>query len=70
MHLSTTDRQARLEMLRTAEGFESIEKMLEAAAFDSEPPAICMNCGYTYEMEPIHGRGFANTAAPIPSSAH
>lgn len=39
-------------MLCTAEGLEGIEKMLEAATFDSVSPAICANCDDTCEMEP------------------
>ena len=58
MNLSETDRQAKLETLRAAEGFESIEKMLEAATFDSVSPAICTNCDYTCEMEPDQDRGY------------
>lgn len=57
MHLATADRQAKLEALRATKGFESIERMLEAATFDSASPAICTNCDYTCEMEPDQDRG-------------
>jgi hypothetical protein len=58
MNLSETDRQAKLEKLRAAEGFESVEAMLEAATFDGVSPAICTNCDYTCEMEPDQDRGW------------
>lgn len=61
MHLATTEKQAKLEALRSAEGFDSIEKMLEAATFDCVSPAICTQCDYTCEMEPDQDRGFCES---------
>ena len=57
MHLAKDERQAKLAALRDAEGFATIEAMLEAAAFDSVSPAICINCDCTAEMEPDQDRG-------------
>ena len=60
MHLSRTVRRAKLEALRATEGFDSIDKMLEAAAFDSVSPGICTkpDCDGTIEVEPDQDRGW------------
>jgi hypothetical protein len=53
-------RRAKLDELVEAEGFDSVDEMLEAAIGDSVSPAICLNdgCDYTTEMEPDQDRGF------------
>ena len=61
MNLPESDRQAKLEALRAAEAFDSIDAMLEAATFDSVSPAICTNCDYTCEMEPDQDRGYCES---------
>ena len=33
-------------------GYEGVMEMLEEAVYDSVVPAICVNCGTTYELEP------------------
>ncbi|MEQ8696139.1 MAG: hypothetical protein RLT05_06215 [Bauldia litoralis] len=57
MHLANSERQEKLAALREAEGFATIEAMLETTAFDSVSPAICINCNCTAEMEPDQDRG-------------
>lgn len=61
MHLSHEQKQAKLEALRQAEGFASVEEMLEAAALDSVSPAICIECDATAEMEPDQDRGWCES---------
>lgn len=61
MHLSPEQKRAKLEALRAAEGFPSVEAMLEAAAFDSVSPAICIACDATAEMEPDQDRGWCES---------
>ena len=61
MHLSTTEQQTKLEALREAEGFETVEDMLRAATFDSVSPAICTNCDHTCETEPDQDRGYCES---------
>jgi hypothetical protein len=53
-------RRAKLDQLVEAEGFDSLDELLEAAIGDSVSPAICLNddCDYTTEMEPDQDRGF------------
>ncbi|MEP0313224.1 hypothetical protein [Hyphomonas sp.] len=60
MHLQQTERQAKLDALREAEGFATIEAMLEAAAFDSISPGICIkdDCDGTIEVEPDQDKGW------------
>lgn len=58
MKLSIDERRAKLRELCEAEGFDSIEAMLEASVFDSVSPAICIVCGFTAEMEPDQDRGY------------
>ena len=58
MHLSQTERDAKLNILRDAEGRDTLEAMLEAATLDSVSPAICVNCDHTTEMEPDQDRGW------------
>ena len=60
MHLQQKDRDAKLRALCAAEGFDSIDAMLEAATFDSVSPGICIkpNCDGTMEVEPDQDRGW------------
>jgi hypothetical protein len=53
-------RRAKLDQLVEAEGFDSVDELLTAAASDSVSPAICTNddCDYTTEMEPDQDCGF------------
>jgi hypothetical protein len=48
------------DQLVEAEGYDSLDELLEAAALDSVSPSICTNanCDYTAEMEPDQDRGF------------
>jgi len=41
-----------LEAATDAFGFNSSLELLEAATADSVVPGICLNCGYTEELEP------------------
>ena len=52
--------QQKLADLCKIEGYEKLDQLMEAAAFDSVSPAICMNggCNYTCEMEPDQDQGF------------
>lgn len=60
MHFSPPIRQAKLQALVDAEGFASLEDLLEAVVADSVCPAICTTegCSYTCEMEPDQDRGW------------
>jgi hypothetical protein len=58
VNLASIDAVAKLETLRAAEGFETVDEMLEAATFDSVSPAICFDCDHTCEMEPDQDRGY------------
>jgi len=53
-------RQAKLNQLIEAEGFETVEDLLESVVGDSVSPAICLNdgCDYMTEMEPDQDRGW------------
>ena len=53
-------RQAKLSKLIESEGFENLEEMLQAAAFDSVSPGICVNpdCNHTVEVVPDQNRGW------------
>ena len=52
--------RAKLSKLIESEGFENLEKMLQATVFDSVSPGICVNpeCNYTVEVEPDQNRGW------------
>jgi hypothetical protein len=52
--------QQKLATLYTIEGFETLDKLLEATALDSVSPGICTNdgCDYTVEVEPDQDRGW------------
>jgi len=60
MHLQQSERQAKLDALREAEGFATIEAMLEATTFDSVSPGICIkpDCDGTVDIEPDQDRGW------------
>lgn len=53
-------REAKLAALSEAEGFDSVDALLEAAAFDSVSPGICTktDCDGTIEVEPDQDRGW------------
>jgi hypothetical protein len=55
-----SQRAVKLMKLCDAEGFESLEDLLQTTADDSVCPAICMTegCNYTAEMEPDQDQGF------------
>jgi hypothetical protein len=55
--------QEKLATLANAEGFTSLDELLQAAALDSVSPAICVNpdnpqCNCTCQMEPDQDRGW------------
>ena len=60
MSIVLSAKGSKLMKLCDAEGFESLDDLLQAAAFDSVCPAICMTegCDYTAEMEPDQDRGY------------
>lgn len=53
-------RNTKLSMLALDWGFVQIEEFVEAYAFDSVAPGICMNegCNYSTDVEPDQGRGW------------
>lgn len=60
MDLSQQRRTELLGRLAEAEGFITVEAMLEAAAVDSVSPGICTkpDCDGTIEVEPDQDRGW------------
>ena len=54
------DPKALLRRLAEIEGYPSVEALIEAAAFDSVSPGICITpgCDYTAEVEPDQDRGW------------
>ena len=60
MHLSEQERQAKLNELCEAEGFDNVDALLEQCVFDSVSPGICVkpDCDYTTEVEPDQRRGY------------
>jgi len=50
--------QAALLELAEVEGYDDTFDLLEASITDSVCPAICVECGYTCEMEPDQDRGW------------
>jgi hypothetical protein len=58
--IALTNKTAKLMTLCDAEGFQSLDDLLQAAATDSVCPAICMTegCDYTTEMEPDQDSGY------------
>jgi hypothetical protein len=53
-----TLKAVRLLELCEAEGFESIESLLEASIYDNVCPAICMECSCTAKMESDQRAGY------------
>lgn len=53
-------RKNKLAYIVTAEGFDTLDHLLEAIITDSVSPAICMHadCNYMQEMEPDQDRGW------------
>lgn len=60
MSLTKPERDKKLRELAASEGYESVDDLLCAAAFDSVASAICVEpgCDYTTEMEPDQDRGY------------
>jgi hypothetical protein len=67
-------RTAKLAKLLEIEGYDSLDKLMEAVFSDAVSPAICTNeeCDFTCEMEPDQDAGYCeechtNTmkAAPV-----
>lgn len=58
--MDSTFRNSKLVTLAKAEGFPSIDALLEAAATDSVSPGICttVDCDYTTEVEPDQDQGW------------
>lgn len=50
-------KQEALKKLAASEGMDELD-MLEKASFDSVAPGICLECGYTAEVEPDSTRGY------------
>lgn len=63
MALSKEIRQAKLRALAESEGYGDIQDLLEAAAFDSVSPGICINCDYTCEVEPDQDKGYCESCS-------
>lgn len=65
MNLQKEIRDAKLGALCAAEGFDSIEAMLEAASFDSVSPGICIkpDSEGTTEVEPDQDRGWCEVCS-------
>jgi hypothetical protein len=55
-----SNKAEKLMKLCEAEGFDSLDDLLEFAVADSVCPAICMTegCDYTTEMEPDQTEGY------------
>lgn len=55
--IALTKKAVRLLELCEAEGFSTLEELLDASAHDSVCPAICMECGATARVEPDQRQG-------------
>jgi hypothetical protein len=71
MRLSEVRRGELLQKLADAQGFVSVDALIEAA-LDAVSPAICVDCELVCEMEPDQRRGYCEgcgqnrvIAAPI-----
>ncbi len=53
--------KAKLAKIAEAEGFPTIDDMLEAAAADSVCPGICMTCDCVCDVEPDQDRGWCES---------
>jgi hypothetical protein len=60
MTVALTKKSVRLLELCEAEGFDTVEELLEASLYDSVCPAICMECGQTADMEPGQREGYCD----------
>jgi hypothetical protein len=60
MQIQREVRERKLRLLCEAEGFDSIDAMLEATVFESVSPGICVtpDCNGTIEVEPDQDRGW------------
>ena len=60
MRLSAQTRQAKLEALVAAEGYDNLEQLLKTAVTESVCPAICITegCSYSCDMEPKQDDGW------------
>ncbi len=56
--IALSKKAIRFVELCEAEGFETIDDLLEASAHDSVCPRICMECGSTARMEPDQRQGY------------
>lgn len=56
--IALTKKAERLLELCEAEGFSTLEELLDAPAHNSVCPAICMECGATARMEPDQRQGY------------
>lgn len=70
--IALSHKAVKLMKLCDAEGFESLDDLLQTAASDSVCPAICMTegCDYTTEMESDQDQGYCeacggNTVASV-----
>ncbi len=53
--------KAKLAKIAEAEGFPTIDDMLESAATDSVAPGICMTCDCVCDVEPDQDRGWCES---------
>ena len=60
MSIVLSNKSEKLMKLFDAEGFESLDDLLQAVASDSICPAICMTegCDHTAQMEPDQDEGY------------
>lgn len=60
MSLSSQVRSQKLRTLAEAEGYASVDALLEAAVMDSVSPGICIthSCNHTTEIEPDQDKGW------------
>jgi hypothetical protein len=56
--VALTKKAVRLLELCEAEGFRTVDDLMMAAMCNAVCPAICMECGYTAEMEPDQRQGY------------
>jgi hypothetical protein len=63
MQLVLTEKAKRLMRLCEVEGYENPNDLIQAVAFDTVCPAICMTegCEHTAEMEPDQTEGYCET---------
>ncbi|MBR0960899.1 hypothetical protein [Bradyrhizobium japonicum] len=56
--IALTKKAMRLLELCEAEGFETVEDLIQASMTDSVSPAICMECAHAAKMEPDQRAGY------------